>query len=38
MEDIEFLVDFVVGNSNKILNRVWKEKSVEPLVCSHLDQ
>jgi hypothetical protein len=30
-----FWVDFVVGNSNKLQNWVWKEKSVEPSMCSH---
>ncbi len=36
MKDIYFAVDFVVGNSNKLQNWVWKEKSVEPSMYSHL--
>ncbi len=37
-KDIYFSVDFVVGNSNKLQNWVWKEKSVEPSMYSHLGQ
>ncbi len=37
MEDIDFLVDFVAGNSNK-LQKLGLEKSVELSMCSHLGQ
>jgi hypothetical protein len=36
MENIDFGVDFVAGNSKKIpKNWVLKEKLVEPSMCSH---
>jgi hypothetical protein len=36
VKDIDFGVDFVGGNSNKLQkNWVWKGKSVEPSMCSH---
>jgi hypothetical protein len=35
VEDIDFGEDFVAGNSNKLQNWVWKEKSVEPSMRSH---
>jgi len=37
VEGIDFGVDFIAENSKKICrNWVWKEKSVEPLMCSHV--
>jgi hypothetical protein len=36
VEDIDFGLDFVGENSNKLHKIcVWKEKSVEPSMCSH---
>jgi hypothetical protein len=36
VEDIDFGVDFVVGNSNKLQKLgLDRKKSVEPLMCSH---
>jgi hypothetical protein len=36
VEDIDFLVDFVAGFKKKKLKIwVWREKSVEPSMCSH---
>jgi hypothetical protein len=34
----DFLVDFVAENSTNCKNWVWKEKLVEPSMCSHLSQ
>jgi hypothetical protein len=36
VEDIDFLMDFVVGNSNNLQNLVWKEKLLEPFKCLHI--
>ncbi len=39
MEDIDFWVNFVTKKFKKIAkNWVWKEKSVEPSMCSQLGQ
>jgi hypothetical protein len=35
VEDIEFLVDFVAGNLNKVQKMGLEGKSVDPSMCSH---